>query len=259
MRLAISVLPPLVLAGLLLFASFAAVLAQDRSEADLRNDVSREWYRLAQGRTEFEVSDPALVPSQLALAAEQSGCRYKEDIRAAPVRFMRLEGRRLAIVFCFGTIGSHQVFDLSNLRKPTLVELPILAQPDGFGTTARPGWITWEKETGVFQAETGSDLLPSPRVRHTYRFGADGFVIVRVEASKTELANGPRYGTRRDGLSPRNQSKAASPPTTGQRSVVGTSHDFVERMPVHIHTAILDLVVIVGGVVMISSSAQQLW
>jgi uncharacterized membrane protein YfcA len=33
---------------------------------------------------------------------------------------------------------------------------------------------------------------------------------------------------------------------------------FVERMPVHIHTAILDLVVIVGGVVMISSAARQI-
>jgi uncharacterized membrane protein YfcA len=33
---------------------------------------------------------------------------------------------------------------------------------------------------------------------------------------------------------------------------------FVERMPVHIHTAILDLVVIVGGVVMISTAARQL-
>jgi hypothetical protein len=32
---------------------------------------------------------------------------------------------------------------------------------------------------------------------------------------------------------------------------------FVERMPVHIHTAILDLVVIVGGVVMISSAVRQ--
>ena len=184
MRFAISVLSPLVLAGLLLFTSVAALLAQDRSEADLSRDVRREWYVLAQGRTEFEVSDPALVPSQLALAAEHSGCRYKEDIKAAPVRFMRLEGRRLAIVFCSGIIGSHQVFDLSNLRRPTLVELPFVAQPDGFGTTARPGWITWEKETGVFQAETGSDVMPRPRVRHTYRFGADGFVIVRVEVQQ---------------------------------------------------------------------------
>jgi hypothetical protein len=33
---------------------------------------------------------------------------------------------------------------------------------------------------------------------------------------------------------------------------------FVERMPVHIHTAILDLVVIAGGVVMIFSAARSL-
>jgi uncharacterized membrane protein YfcA len=33
---------------------------------------------------------------------------------------------------------------------------------------------------------------------------------------------------------------------------------FIERMPVHIHTAILDLVVIAGGVVMIASAAGQL-
>jgi len=33
---------------------------------------------------------------------------------------------------------------------------------------------------------------------------------------------------------------------------------FVERMPVHIHTAILDVVVIAGGVVMISAAARQL-
>ena len=33
---------------------------------------------------------------------------------------------------------------------------------------------------------------------------------------------------------------------------------FVERMPVHIHTAILDAAVIVGGVVMISAAVRQL-
>jgi len=32
---------------------------------------------------------------------------------------------------------------------------------------------------------------------------------------------------------------------------------FVERMPVHIHTAILDVVVIAGGVMMISSAALR--
>jgi hypothetical protein len=34
---------------------------------------------------------------------------------------------------------------------------------------------------------------------------------------------------------------------------------FVERMPVHIHTAILDIAVIAGGVVMISSAARTLF
>jgi hypothetical protein len=34
---------------------------------------------------------------------------------------------------------------------------------------------------------------------------------------------------------------------------------FVERMPVHIHTAILDVAVIAGGAVMIFSAAQHLF
>jgi hypothetical protein len=33
---------------------------------------------------------------------------------------------------------------------------------------------------------------------------------------------------------------------------------FVERMPVHIHTAILDAAVITGGLVMISAALRQL-
>jgi hypothetical protein len=188
MRFVVSALWSLILIGLVFFTSLATVPAEGLSGNDGARDGRREWYNLAQGRTEFEVSDPALVPAQLALAAEQSGCRFKEGIKTAPVRFMRLENRRLAIVFCPGLIGTHQVFDLSNLQKLTIVELPFLAQPNGFGTTARPGWITREKETEVFQAETGSDLKPSPRVRHTYRFDANGFVVVRVDVQQ--------YGTR---------------------------------------------------------------
>ena len=166
-----------VVAGMLLFSSAAALLADDRIE------TRREWGTLANGRTEFEVSDAALLPSTLAVAAEQSGCNYKDDIKTAPVRFMRPEGHRLAIVFCSAIIGSHQVFDVSNVLRPRLLELPFLVQPEGFGTTARPGWITWEKETNVFQAETGSDMMPSPRVRHTYRHSkfSFSFAIVRVE------------------------------------------------------------------------------
>jgi hypothetical protein len=176
MRSISSILPRLVVAGMLVFNSAVAVLAQDPTE------TRREWGTLANGRTEFEVSDGALLPSTLALAAEQSGCRYKDDINERPARFIRPEGRRLVIVFCSAIIGSDQVFDVSNVLRPTPVELPFLARPDGFGATAQPGLITWEKEAKVFQAETGSDMSPAA-LRHIYRLdrGTGSFVVVRVE------------------------------------------------------------------------------
>jgi len=178
MRSMLSILSRLVVAGMLVSISAAAVFGQAPTMA-----LKSEWSAASNGRTEFEVSDAALLPSTLARAAEQSGCSYKDDIKNAPVRFMRPDGHRLAIVFCSGIIGSHQVFDVSNVLRPRLLELPFLAQPEGFGTTARPGWITWEKEANVFQAETGSDMLPSPRVRHTYRYSKFNvtFALVRVE------------------------------------------------------------------------------
>jgi hypothetical protein len=86
-------------------------------------------------------------------------------------------------VFCnVGLVSlSHRVFDLTNLVKLAAVEFPILAHPKGFGTTATPGLITQEKETGLFFAVSGSDFDPR-RIRHTYRFDIDwGVVIVRVE------------------------------------------------------------------------------
>jgi hypothetical protein len=94
MRSIPSILARLVVAGMLVFNSAGVVLAQDRTA------TRREWGTLANGRTEFEVSDPALVPSTLSLAAEQSGCRYQDDIKERPARFIRPEGRRLAILFC---------------------------------------------------------------------------------------------------------------------------------------------------------------
>ena len=178
MRFMLSIFFRLVAAGMLAFCSASVVLGQDHAEA-----LKREWAIASKGRPEFEVSDAALLPSTLALAVEQSGCRYKDGIKDAPVRFIRPEGRRLAIVFCSGiAVGSHQVFDVRNVLKPTLVELPFLAQPDGFGTTAWPGWITWEKGDKVFRAETGSDTSFA-RLRHIYRVdrGTGSFVIVRVE------------------------------------------------------------------------------
>jgi hypothetical protein len=173
MRSIPSVLSSLIVAGILVFNSAAAVLAQDGME------TRREWGKLANGRTEFEVSDPALVLSTVALAAEQSRCRYKDYIKERPARFIRPEGSPLVIVFC---AGSDQVFDVSNVLRPTPVEFPIIVRPDGFGTTARPGLITWEKEANVFHAESGSDTSLAG-LRHIYRLerGTGRFVVVRVE------------------------------------------------------------------------------
>jgi hypothetical protein len=194
MRSAVSALSAFFLAAMVLLALVAAVPAEDRSAADLRSELLREWYSIAKGRTEFDISDPALVPGQLALAAKQSGCRYEDTIKEMPVRFITVEKRRLAFVFCSGIAGSHQVFDLSTLRGPKLLQFPSLSQPNGFGTTATPGVITWDKEARVFQAEAGTDICPSSRVRHTYRPGqtssGDSFVIVRVEAQEDGCGRG---------------------------------------------------------------------
>jgi hypothetical protein len=193
MRLLISFLCRSVLAGLLLFASIGAGRAQGSPEADPAHDARREWHNLANGRTEFEVSDPALLPRQIALAIEQSGCRYKEDMQQLPIRFIRVEKQRFAIVFCrFTVTGSHRIFDLQNLQKPKPMAFPFFARNGGFGTTELPGVITWKKEAGVFEAEIGSDIACSGRTRHTYRLSsAEGlhgitFVIVRIQVKKDE-------------------------------------------------------------------------
>jgi hypothetical protein len=192
MRSMVSILPRLVVAGVLVLISVAFALGQDR-------EARREWFDLANGRTEFDVSDPAMVPSQLALAAEQSGCQYKDDIKDMPVRFISVEKRRLAIVFCrLSVTGSHQVFDLTDLGKPKLVQFPFLAQKDGFGTTPRPGVIKWKRDAGVLEAEAGTDTCPSSRLRHTYRMGlTEGwvtstttFVIIRVEVMEDGCGRG---------------------------------------------------------------------
>lgn len=172
----------LALAGLLLFTAPSTLRGDDSSTWSPR----RVWLTLANGRADFEVSDLASVPSKLLLAAEQSGCRYKEGIEQAPMRFVSFETFRFAIQLCpFGITTAHQIFDLSSgssSQTPKPIEVPVLAMPNGFATTARPGWITWERNAGSFSAETQSDLMPSPRIRQTYRFGSRGFAIVRVEA-----------------------------------------------------------------------------
>jgi len=100
MRFLSSVLSLCVVVGTLLCASIVIAPAEESSGVSLQQDALREWHFLANGRTEFEISDPALVPRLLVIAAEQSRCDYKVDMKAAPVRLVRFEYRRFAIVPC---------------------------------------------------------------------------------------------------------------------------------------------------------------
>ncbi|WP_065753700.1 hypothetical protein [Bradyrhizobium paxllaeri] len=179
----------LLLVAIVSCASIVATPAQDRSEGDVQQGARQRYDNISFAGGDFEISDPALVPRQLVLAVEQSGCQYKTDIKELPIQFNRAENRRFALVYCSAIVGSHHVFDFADLRRPRLLELPFIAQKNGFGTTIKPGLITWKKDAGVFEAETGSDMCPNSELRHTYRLGTSGglvsrtasFVVVRVE------------------------------------------------------------------------------
>jgi hypothetical protein len=176
--------------GLWLFTSAITVVAQNDSEADVSQSPRQMWSSLAHGRTEFEGTDLASVPSGLVSAAKGSGCRYEEMNQIIPVRFVEVKHHRFASMFCPGyVVGSDIMFDLSG-RRPRLVEFPVLAQPGGFGTTTSPGRITWDTKAGTFQTEPSSgDMVRASdiRLRHTYRMNEaqasnnSPFVIVRVE------------------------------------------------------------------------------
>jgi hypothetical protein len=187
MRRVTPILYSLVLVGLLVFTPAAGVRGDVHSEKSPR----REWQELSKGRAVFEVSDPASVPSSLADAAEQSGCRYKDDVKEIPIRFVSIGNYfRLAIVFCrFTVTGSHQIYDFSSgssKQKPRVIELPVATRPEGFRSTSTPGMITWNSESGTLEAESRSDLCSDPGGRHTYRFlDHTGFVLTRVEVTPT--------------------------------------------------------------------------
>jgi hypothetical protein len=200
MRAINAVRSPFVWAGLLLLVFLATGISQE----DVSRDLRREWFNLAQGRTEFEISDPELVPSFLRLAAEQSGCRYRDGLKVAPARFLRIANSRLALVACWGPLKTTQrAFDLSNLQKPVVIRFPFLTYPDGIGTSDNaPGFLTRESGTEFFRAETTSDMANTTRARYTYRFdGASNFVVLRVEIQRggvgewTEIWNAPRWSS----------------------------------------------------------------
>jgi hypothetical protein len=181
MRSVSAIFSTLLLSAALLLEPPLALLGQERASTDVRREAYREWQSVANGRTDFEVSDPNQVPSLLATAATQSGCRYEEVIKDWPLRFLSVGKRRLALMPCFGYNGSHELFDLTDLTKPKMLEFPFIAQPEGFGTTSLPGSIVWKPEAKLFEAEASTDVCPSPKLRHTYRLAGSGLVVVRVE------------------------------------------------------------------------------
>jgi hypothetical protein len=155
-------------------------------------DLRREWFNLAQGRTAFEVSDPQHVPNFLKLAVEQSGCRYEDGLRMAPIHFIRVAHGRLALVPCGGPLKTTQrAFDLSDLQKPLAIKFPFLAYPDGIGASGdAPGFLTWDKDAGFFRAETTLDISNTP-ARYTYRFDGppSNFVLLRVEVRRNGIGD----------------------------------------------------------------------
>lgn len=187
MRTTKAVLSSLALAGLFLLTILTAAMSQDRSPADVLREARQEWSNLARRRTEFEVSSPELLPSALRLAAEQSGCGYRDGFQVAPARFFSKGSNRLALVSCWRMMKATQrAFDLSDLQKPAIVRIPILGYPDGIGTSVdAPGFLTRDAATGLFHAETTSDMVGTTRGRYTYRYDAPAnFVMLRVEIQK---------------------------------------------------------------------------
>ena len=189
MRLPSFIRSPL-LTAIFLCASIAATCAENGSGGDAQQDARQKYDSISFAKGDFQISDPALVPRQLALAAEQARCGYKADIKEFPVHFISAANRRLALVFCrLGVLGSHYVFDFADFRRPKLVELPFIAENGGFGVTPWPGLMTWKRDAGVFEAVTISDTCPNSELRHTYRLGSTGglvssapsFAVVRVE------------------------------------------------------------------------------
>jgi hypothetical protein len=190
MRSVSSIFGALLAAIALQLAPPVAVLGQQPAITNVRETAYREWRTIANGRTDFEVSNPSQVPSLLATAARQSGCRYEEIIATWPLRFLSVEKRRFALMPCFAVNGSNELFDLTDLTKPRMLEFPFIAQPEGFGTTSQPGAITWKPEAKVFEAVSTTDLCPCPSVRHTYRLAPD-LVVVKVERKEVRSGTTP--------------------------------------------------------------------
>ncbi|NPU68709.1 hypothetical protein HL667_27160 [Bradyrhizobium sp. 83012] len=138
------------------------------------------------GQTEFEIHDPDLLPKQVVRAIEQTGCRYKSELKSRPVRFLAIQRGRFAIVPCFAMVGRTQMFDLADLRRPQLQLFAIAALDRGFITAPEPGVIGWNSKKNVFEVEIRSDLCGDPASRYIYRLSQydSGPSLVRTDVRK---------------------------------------------------------------------------
>jgi hypothetical protein len=157
--------------------------------------ISDDWDPVvfAPGQAEITITDANALPRQLERALKRSGCSFADEIRQFPARLVRVRSHRFAIVFCrFGPTGSHQVFEFAPgwRHEPNLVHFAFLGHDRGLATSANPGAITWNPATSTLQAVSGSDMCPSPGVRHTYRLVNAGpfsgpFALDRIEINNT--------------------------------------------------------------------------
>ncbi|WP_407155397.1 hypothetical protein [Bradyrhizobium sp. STM 3557] len=189
----------IVLALALIGSWLAPMNAADHATSHIVQSEQREFDGVDfKGQTEFEVSDPHLLPRQLAQAAAQSGCHYERAIKDFPTRFIRMSNQRFALVYCEALFGTHKIFDLTNIRKPRVMYVPFFAINRGFGTTSGPGYVTWNKDSETLQSEIGSDVCPSSRLRHIYSLGDNagrasdgiGFVLTHIDIQEDGCGNG---------------------------------------------------------------------
>ena len=151
----------LLLTAIILCASIPATSAENGSGGDAQQNARPKYDSISFAKGDFQISDPALVPRQLALAAEQGALRLQSRHQRVSRPLHQRANRRLALVFCrLGVLGSHYVFDFTDSRRPKLVELPFIAQNGGFGATPRPGLMIWKRDAGVFEAVPSRTYAP---------------------------------------------------------------------------------------------------
>ncbi|BAM89322.1 hypothetical protein S58_33250 [Bradyrhizobium oligotrophicum S58] len=184
MQRPLSIFASSIFAVVWLLSSVGNLLGQEQNTDELRKQAYRQWFDVAQGRAEFDIADPTLVPTQLAAAATQSGCRWRDVIAQVPVHVFKIDRRRFAKVTCFGFGYQQQIYDLSQLTNPRALQFPVVSWPAGFATTSSLGAITWNPESKLLESVGTSDLCGQPNIRHTYRWINSDFSIIRIELSR---------------------------------------------------------------------------